>query len=233
MLRCCWLQALAFREEQEKALNADAGCKHGDMRKKKLGDVTTVNITALQSGVSTDGGKTHALNVIPTQAIAGFDVRISPHLDLGEFKTMLDKWCSAEGVTWEFTSWTNPLHEHYTTKLDDDNVWWQLFKNSCEVSQPRWFSIRRLGTCACSSVVSLSLCYSRLQKVGVPVETEVFPAATDSRFMRKVGIPALGFSPMNNTEILLHEHNESLQKDTFVRGVDVYVTIFQDMFSHV
>lgn len=64
------------------------------------------------------------------------------------------------------------------------------------------------------------------------VETEVFPAATDSRFMRKLGIPALGFSPMSNTEILLHEHNESLHKDTFVKGIAVYVTIFQDMFVH-
>uniref|UniRef100_K3X9N2 Peptidase M20 dimerisation domain-containing protein n=1 Tax=Globisporangium ultimum (strain ATCC 200006 / CBS 805.95 / DAOM BR144) TaxID=431595 RepID=K3X9N2_GLOUD len=195
-------KALAFREEQENKLSADPGCKHGDMKKRKLGDVTTVNITALQSGVSTDGGKTHALNVIPTTAIAGFDVRISPNLDMAEFKAMLDTWCAAEGVSWEFTSWTNPLHEHYTTKLDDDNVWWVLFKKSCE-------------------------------KLGVPLETEVFPAATDSRFLRKVGIPALGFSPMSNTEILLHEHNESLQKDTFLKGVDVYATIFQDLFAHV
>ncbi|GAB9467462.1 Acy1-like metalloprotease [Globisporangium polare] len=194
-------KALAFREEQENALNADGGCKHGDMKKRKLGDVTTVNITALQSGVSSDGGKTHALNVIPTTAIAGFDVRISPNLDMAEFKAMLNQWCSAEGVSWEFTSWTNPLHEHFTTKLDSENVWWQLFKGSCE-------------------------------KLGMEVETEVFPAATDSRFMRKLGIPALGFSPMSNTEILLHEHNESLHKDTYLKGIDAYVTIFQDMFVH-
>lgn len=71
-----------------------------------------------------------------------------------------------------------------------------------------------------------------VQKLGVPVEAEVFPAATDSRFIRRLGIPAFGFSPMNKTEILLHEHNESLHKDTFLRGIDVYVTIFQDVLSH-
>uniref|UniRef100_K3X9N4 N-acyl-aliphatic-L-amino acid amidohydrolase n=1 Tax=Globisporangium ultimum (strain ATCC 200006 / CBS 805.95 / DAOM BR144) TaxID=431595 RepID=K3X9N4_GLOUD len=195
-------KALAFRDEQEKALGADTGCKHGDMKKKKLGDVTTLNITVLESGVSTDGGKTHALNVIPTQAIAGFDVRVSPSLDLTEFKAMLDKWCAAEGLSWYFAPWwKDPIREHYTTKIDDDNVWWKLFKGSCE-------------------------------KLDVPVEAEVFPAATDSRFIRRLGIPAFGFSPMNKTEILLHEHNESLHKDTFLRGIDVYTAIFQDVLSH-
>jgi aminoacylase len=77
---------LAFRAEQEALLSAASGCKHGDMKKRNLGDVTTVNLNMLHSGVSQDGGKTHALNVIPTEAVAGFDVRISPDTDLGEFK---------------------------------------------------------------------------------------------------------------------------------------------------
>ena len=63
-------------------LHVDDGCKHGDMKKKTLGDVTTINLTHLKSGVSVDGGKTYALNVIPTEAIAGFDVRISPKMDI-------------------------------------------------------------------------------------------------------------------------------------------------------
>lgn len=56
------------------------------MKKKNLGDVTTVNLTMLQSGVSTDGGKTYALNVIPTEATAGFDIRIAPGLSLDDFE---------------------------------------------------------------------------------------------------------------------------------------------------
>ncbi|RAW24510.1 hypothetical protein PC110_g19062 [Phytophthora cactorum] len=62
------------------------------MKKKKLGDVTSINITALQSGVSQDGGKTHALNVIPTNAIAGFDIRISPEMDISAMGKKLDAW---------------------------------------------------------------------------------------------------------------------------------------------
>ena len=43
------------------------------------------------------------------------------------------------------------------------------------------------------------------------------------------GVPAFGFSPMNNTPILLHDHNEFLNKDVFLRGIDVYCTIIKDL----
>jgi hypothetical protein len=42
-------------------------------------------------------------------------------------------------------------------------------------------------------------------KLGKP---EVFPASTDARYFRKIGLPAFGFSPMENTPVLLHDHNE-------------------------
>lgn len=37
---------------------------------------------------------------------------------------------------------------------------------------------------------------------------EILASTTDARFMRQLGIPVLGFSPMTNTPILLHDHNE-------------------------
>jgi len=57
---------------------------------------------------------------------------------------------------------------------------------------------------------------------GWEIEPEVFPAATDSRFFRQIGLPCFGFSPMNNTTILLHDHNESIHKDVFLRGIGIY-----------
>ncbi|KAK8624696.1 hypothetical protein V6N13_089584 [Hibiscus sabdariffa] len=42
-------------------------------------------------------------------------------------------------------------------------------------------------------------------KVGKP---EIFPASTDVCYVRLVGLPAIGFSPMAKTPILLHDHNE-------------------------
>merc|ERR1712136_167944 len=91
-------KALAFRKEQEESLgwDAHAGCKHSQA--KKLGDVTTLNVTMLKGGVSLDGGKTYALNVIPTEFEAGFDVRISPNVATAEFKAKLDAWGAAGGV---------------------------------------------------------------------------------------------------------------------------------------
>ena len=83
------------------------------------------------------------------------------------------------------------------------------------------------------------------------LDISIFPAATDSRYLRQVcellcsnichscttiftlnaflffqvGIPALGFSPINNTPILLHEHNEYLYEDGFLKGIDIYSKI--------
>lgn len=57
---------------------------------------------------------------------------------------------------------------------------------------------------------------------GVTTRQRVFPGATDSRFLRSFGIPALGFSPINNTPILLHDHNEYLRADTYLRGIEIY-----------
>ncbi|KAF0703277.1 hypothetical protein DYB26_007836 [Aphanomyces astaci] len=162
-------KALKFRDDQENLLGASCGCKHGEMKKNKLGDVTTVNLTVLRSGVTTDGGRTFALNVIPTDAMAGFDIRISPSQDLDAFKAL---------------QYTPP---------------------------------------------KLTL---KLTKLGMDVELDVFPAATDSRFLRQLGVPALGFSPMNNTEVLLHEHNEMLHKDTFVRGIHLFKGIFEQLFDN-
>lgn len=57
---------------------------------------------------------------------------------------MLNDWCSVEGVSWSFTAQNPPTRKHYTTSIDDDNVWWKLFQASCNVSMfrvPPKFSI--------------------------------------------------------------------------------------------
>ncbi|RQM18603.1 hypothetical protein B5M09_008778 [Aphanomyces astaci] len=114
---------------------------------------------------------------------------------------MLDEWCCAEGVSWEFVS-KNPLHQHHVTSVEDE-------------TNP-----------LCAKFLDVAA------KLGMDVELDVFPAATDSRFLRQLGVPALGFSPMNNTEVLLHEHNEMLHKDTFVRGIHLFKGIFEQLFDN-
>ncbi|KAG6456639.1 aminoacylase-1 isoform X2 [Manduca sexta] len=57
------------------------------------------------------------------------------------------------------------------------------------------------------------------------LDCRIFPGGTDSRYIRKVGIPAIGFSPMNHTPVLLHDHDEFLEAGIFLKGIDIYVKI--------
>lgn len=74
--------------------------------------------------------------------------------------------------------------------------------------------------------------FSRVCKdMNLTVEPKIFPAATDSRYLRAVGVPALGFSPMNQTPVLLHDHNERLHEDVFLRGIDIYARLLPALAS--
>lgn len=158
-------KAIAFRKVQEKKLGypENGNCKHCEA--VKLGDVTTVNITMLQAGVSADNGKTYSLNVIPVEAKAGMDMRVPPTVPLSEIRAMLDDWTAAEGLSWEFAG--PEISEHYVTSIEDQdkNTWWRLFSGS-------------------------------IKSMGHEIVPEIFPAGTDSRFLRELGLPAFGFSPM-------------------------------------
>ncbi|XP_076060232.1 aminoacylase-1-like isoform X2 [Oratosquilla oratoria] len=67
------------------------------------------------------------------------------------------------------------------------------------------------------------------QKEDLSLEKKIFAAGTDACYLRELGIPALGFSPMNHTPILLHDHNEYLEEKTFLRGIQIYCTIIKDI----
>lgn len=55
----------------------------------------------------------------------------------------------------------------------------------------------------------------------------MFPGGTDSRYLRSVGIPAIGFSPMSNTPVLLHDHDEYLHADVYLKGIEIYKKILE------
>ncbi|KAL6984384.1 N-acyl-aliphatic-L-amino acid amidohydrolase [Sarracenia purpurea var. burkii] len=64
------------------------------------------------------------------------------------------------------------------TFTNDSNPWWSVFEEAVRVAG------------------------GKLSK------PEILPSTTDARYIRQMGIPTLGFSPMKNTPILLHDHNE-------------------------
>jgi aminoacylase len=175
---------LQFRDEQEQKLTTEPGLK--------LGDVTTVNLTAMKSGVS-DVFPFQNINVIPTEAYCAFDMRISPHVDLKSFEeTHIKEWTKEEGVSYSFA---NKDTDNLPTSLDID-------------SNPYW-----------------SQCKAVFEKLQLEVVPQVFPAATDGRFLRRLNIPVFGFSPMNHTPVLLHDHDERLNSKVFLRGIEIYMEL--------
>ncbi|XP_078485527.1 aminoacylase-1 isoform X1 [Ciona intestinalis] len=168
---------LQFRSEQKSQLDENHSCM-------QLGDVTTVNLTQVQGGI--------AMNIVPAELSATFDVRVPPSVDLQKFETNLQTWCNEAGsdVTIEYIQ--KNTDQSVTSK--ENNPWWEAF----------------------------SLAVS---KSGVKLKSEIFSGATDSRFLRKEGYQAIGFSPMRNTPILLHDHNEFLNEKIFLEGIQVYCDV--------
>jgi aminoacylase len=215
-------KALAFREGQRSVLHGSsdeakhANCSHAVAAKKRrmakgsepmtLGDVTSLNITTLQAGVRS--GDSFVTNCVPPTASCSLDIRISPHVQPEEIKAMLDGWCKdcsaseEEGhkLSWDYIGGHgNDLQQHALTSTD--------------VRVNPWYDI--FG--------------KKLEAMGMKYTPEVFPAATDSRFLRALGIRALGFSPMKNSEIMLHENNEYLGESVFLEGIGVYVGLIESL----
>jgi aminoacylase len=204
--------ALSFREEQRQKLHNgaahDHACSHSVARKTTLGDVTSLNVTVLKAGV--EAGGRDVLNVIPATAEAGFDIRISPNQPTEEVEALLNKWCAEVNKTKKETgddgkvTWChyNPaLKSHSTTDCSDENPWWYLFRSTI------------------------------YDKFNITLRPGVFPAATDSRFLRHLGVKAFGFSPMRNCPILLHENDEYIPESTFLEGIEVYCDVIAALSS--
>uniref|UniRef100_A0A8C2TP59 N-acyl-aliphatic-L-amino acid amidohydrolase n=1 Tax=Coturnix japonica TaxID=93934 RepID=A0A8C2TP59_COTJA len=174
---------LAFRESEKQRLKSNTNLT--------LGDVTSLNLTMLEGGVS--------FNVVPSEMSVGFDIRIPPTVDLKAFEEQVAAWCreAGDGVTYEFLQ---KCMDQHITSTEDSDPWWKAFSGVC-------------------------------RDMKLPLKLEIFPAATDSRYIRAAGYPALGFSPMNRTPVLLHDHNEFLNEDVFLRGIDIYAHLLPALAS--
>jgi aminoacylase len=64
-----------------------------------------------------------------------------------------------------------------------------------------------------------------LKSINATYITTIFPAATDARFVRGKNIPVIGFSPMIHTPVLLHDHNEYLNANIYLKGIEIYEKI--------
>ncbi|KFD52368.1 hypothetical protein M514_06749 [Trichuris suis] len=64
-------------------------------------------------------------------------------------------------------------------------------------------------------------------QLGFKYRPAVFAGATDARYLRYKGIAAYGFSPIVQTPILLHDHNEYLHRDTYLKGIETYAHLIE------
>jgi len=53
----------------------------------------------------------------------------------------------------------------------------------------------------------------------------VCPGTTDARYIRQSNIPAFGFTPIRNTPLRLHDHNEFIFADGYLDGIKIYKNI--------
>mmetsp|Transcript_12997 Transcript_12997/g.19804 ORF Transcript_12997/g.19804 Transcript_12997/m.19804 type:complete len:177 (+) Transcript_12997:82-612(+) len=160
----------------------------------------------MQAGVQV--ADTYAYNCCPPVAKCSLDIRISPHVEPSEMKDLLDGWCKecskpgVPGLSWDFIGGEgNKAMGHHITSTD------------AKINP--WYNVFATA----------------ITNMGMSLEPEVFPAATDSRFLRALGVRALGFSPMRNSEIMLHENDEYLLESVFLEGIRVYVGVIRALAS--
>ncbi|XP_065213068.1 aminoacylase-1A-like [Planococcus citri] len=70
-----------------------------------------------------------------------------------------------------------------------------------------------------------------IEKMGLKWKKITSPGASDNRYIRELGIPAIGFSPINNTPVLLHDNNEFLNEKVFLRGIEIYYNLIKGLAS--
>ncbi|CAG8450407.1 9277_t:CDS:2 [Diversispora eburnea] len=165
---------MELRDSQERQLLIG---RHPGGKKYNLGDVTSTGVQ---------------YNVIPQEATAGFDIRISPNVDLIQFKNLIEGYVYSESdSTIEYVQY---FDDNGYTPLNENNIWWIVLRDFCKGRN-------------------------------ISIEPEIFPAATDSRYLRKLGIPALGISYLKNTPILLHDHDERINENLFLEGIEFYTDL--------
>ncbi|XP_010272799.1 PREDICTED: aminoacylase-1 [Nelumbo nucifera] len=167
-------------------------------------EVISVNPVYLKAGTPSPTG--FVMNMQPSEAEAGLDVRLPPTADPDLLrKRIADEWAPAtRNMTYQISE-KGPIRDYMgrplMTLTNESNPWWSVFKQA---------------------IIAAGGKLSR---------PEILASTTDARYMRQMGIPTLGFSPMINTPILLHEHNEYLKDSVFLKGIEVYESIISSLSS--
>jgi aminoacylase len=53
----------------------------------------------------------------------------------------------------------------------------------------------------------------------------------DNPYIFKAGIPVIVFSPMPMTPVLLHDHDEFINEDIFLKGIETYMDVIENLIN--
>ncbi|XP_058844333.1 aminoacylase-1A-like isoform X1 [Acipenser ruthenus] len=155
-------------------------------------------------------GDVTTVNMTMVQGGVAYNV-IPPNMDVS-FDMRIPPTVSLKEFEEQIKAWCQAAGEGVTYQFAQKHMNQNL--TSTEHTDPWW----RAFSTACSDM-------------NLALKKEIFPAATDSRFIRAVGLPAIGFSPMNRTPILLHDHNEFLNEQVFLHGIEIYCSLVPALAS--
>ncbi|KAJ8904537.1 hypothetical protein NDN08_001055 [Rhodosorus marinus] len=160
-----------------------------------------VNIIYLKAGVESEkNAHGFTMNVIPSSARAGLDLRIPPGMKSDDVNQVIKDWVACDEHC-EDTIWEVGL------RIDAGPL-----STVDEGKSPFYKTFR-----------------SALSRLNVETNEQIFPGGTDSRFLRYKGIEAIGFSPINASAVLLHEYNESIGVDIYQKGIEIYKALINDL----
>ncbi|XP_032996549.1 aminoacylase-1 isoform X2 [Lacerta agilis] len=155
-------------------------------------------------------GDVTSLNL--TMLNGGISFNVVPSEMCAAFDIRIPPTVDLKAFEEQLTAWCRAAGEgvsyEFHQKYTDQSV------TSTEESDPWWKAFS--GTC---------------RDMNMKLQCEIFPAATDSRYIRAAGHPAIGFSPMNRTPVLLHDHNEFLNEQVFLRGIEIYAHLIAALAS--
>ncbi|KAI4976292.1 hypothetical protein ZWY2020_049899 [Hordeum vulgare] len=168
------------------------------------GEVVSVNPVYMNAGTPSPTG--FVMNMQPSEAEVGFDLRLPPTEDIEQIERRIkEEWAPAhKNLTYQLMK-KGPVRDvtgrPLLTPANASNPWWSVFEQAI------------------------------ISSGGKLAKPEILSSTTDARFVRQMGVPALGFSPMINTPILLHDHNEFLEDKVFLRGIEVYQHLIRALSS--
>ncbi|OLY79022.1 Aminoacylase-1 [Smittium mucronatum] len=176
-------ELMALREKEKIKLDAlnDEGSN------VRSGEVTSVNLTQI------GGGKQP--NVVPATYSVTFDIRVTPNIDLEEFRSWLRDLAAKNDVDMQILA---PDEGRTITKLDRSNPFINTFLTVLESKE-------------------------------IQIEPIICPGATDARFVRLKGVPALGFNPMRHQKLLAHDHDEHVLESEYLYGIGIYQSLIEEL----